>query len=349
MRIKKIITKYTTILSFIIVLITGCGNQNKTKNLNGVLFTNIFHIIKASDFNTTGKFELIKNSTSSLMDDYVNPEDRLKIDFSFPNSLQENYSLSLLPINGKKEEYKLVVYDSDTIIQECFCGKISGTPEFSFDDVYSGRDFEIFYYDEDINEWTGLLFIWDYQNDKFKENFIRIPKYDKIVKTNRIGILSVIDDNDSVFENTIYEVSDDLEYAVEIRKWVYDKDTRSLNIFDLLENKIIFEGNVTLDKENNIVNEEYYQFLFLYEIPPIRDSEINEEINVTFFDNNLINEETYIYNNLIKQESYSNKQDFLFHYNFHNKEPLYQCYDVLGNLLVELYFDEETKTGCGIR
>ena len=335
---KKNITKYTVIFSFIIVLITGCGNQNETKYLNVMFFTNIFQIVEASDYNTSQKLQSIKNGISSIMDNYVKPEDRLMIDYPFRNSL-ENYSLYLLPINGTEDEYKLVLYDSDTIIQELPCGKISGTPEFSFDDVYSGNDLEIFFYDEDINEWTGLLFLWDWKkNDRFIENFIKIPKYDEVADANRIGILSIIDDNDSVMENTLYEISDEIGYAPEIRKWIFEKDTQLLKIYDCLEDKTIFEGKVTLDKDNNIVDEEYYQCLFLYEIPTIRDFEGNEIIDVTNAGD---------INNI---EAYPNKQEFLSHYGFNNEdEPFYQCYDVLGNLMIELYFNEKTGTGCGIR
>lgn len=335
---KKILIKYAAIFSFIVIFITGCGNQNKEKDLNKVFYTNIFQIMKASYDNVSEKLEFIKNRTSSLMDDYVKPEDRLIINYPFPNSL-ENYSLCLLPINGTEDEYKLVLYDSHTVIQELPCGKIPGTPEFSFDDVYSGNDLEIFFYDEDINEWTGLLFQWNWQeNDRFKENSIKIPKYDEIVNADRGGILSVIDDNDSVMENILYEISDDVESAPEIRKWIFEKDTKLLKIYDCLEDKIIFEEKVTLDKDNNIVNEEYYQYLFLYQIPPIINYESNEEINVTNADD-INNEETY-----------SNKQEFLSHYGFADEEePFYQCYDVLGNLMTELYFDENTGIGCGIR
>lgn len=335
---RKIMKKYALIYSFIIFFIAGCANQNEIKDLNGMFYTNISQMIEVSGYNTSTELESIKSTTSSFMDDYVKPEDRLKIDFPFSGSLLKNYSLYLLPINGTEDEYKLVLYDSDTIIQELSCGKISGTPEFSFDNIYSSHDLEIFFYDEDINEWTGLLFIWDYQSDKFEENFIRIPKYDEIADANRIGILSVIDDNDSVMENTLYEVSDDLESAVEIRKWTFEKDTKLLKIHDLLEDKIIFEGNVTLDKENNIVNEEYYQCLFLYEIPIIRNYEGDEKIDVTNADD------------FSNDETYPNKQKFLSHYGFNNEEePFYRCYDALDNLIIELYFDEETKTGCGVR
>ncbi|MBD5542130.1 MAG: hypothetical protein HDR00_13265 [Lachnospiraceae bacterium] len=337
---KKIITKYALIYSFIIVLITGCGNQNKTKDLNGMFSVNIFQIVEVSDYNTSEELESIKDSTSSFMDNYVKSEDRIIIDYSFNKESLSNYSLCLLPINGTEDEYKLVLYDSDTIIQELPCGKISGTPEFSFDDVYWGHDLEIFFYNEEINEWAGLLFLWDYQNDRFKENFIRIPKYDKIETENagRIGILSVIDDNDSVTENTLYEASDEIGYAPEIRKWIFEKDTKLLKIYDCLEDKIIFEGKVTLNKNNNIVNEEYYQCLFFYDIPLIRDYENDEKIDITNADD------------ISNDETYSNKQEFLSHYGFDNEEePFYQCYDVLGNLMIELYFDEETETGCGIR
>lgn len=335
---KKFITKYAIIYSFIIILITGCANYNEIKDLNGMFSSNIFQIIETSDSNISGKLESIKNSVSSFMENYVKPEDRLMIDYSFRNSLLENYSLYLLPINGTDDEYKLVLYDSDTIIQELPCGKISGTPEFSFDDVYSHGNLEIFFYDEEINEWTGLLFQWDWRkNDRFIEYFIKIPKYDEIVNAGRLGILSVIDDNDSVMENTLYEVSDDIKSTVEIRKWTFEKDTNLLKIYDCLEDKFIFEGKVTLDKDNNLVNEEYYQCLFLYEIPPIRNYESNEEIDVTNADD------------ISNGETYPNKQEFLSHYGFDNEEePFYQCYDVLGNLMIELYFDEETETGCGI-
>lgn len=335
---KKSITKYVAIYSFIIILITGCGNQNETKDLNGMFSTNIIQIIEASDYNTNEKLQSIKNSISSSMDNYVKTEDRLMIDYPFRNSL-ENYSLCLLPINGTEDEYKLVLYDSDTIIQELPCGKISGTPVFSFDDVYSGNDLEIFFYDEEIKEWTGLLFLWDWgKNDRFVENFIRIPKYDEIPNANRKGVLSVINENDSVIENILYKVSDEIEFAPEIRKWIFEKDTKILKIYDCLEDKIIFEGKVTLDKDNNIVDEEYYQCLFLYEIPTIRNFEGNEKIDVTNA------------NDISNGETYPNKQEFLSHYGFDNEEePFYQCYDVLGNLIIELYFDEETGTGCGIR
>lgn len=325
-------------ISIIVFFLIGCGNQNEKENLNGAFYPISLSItIQTSNQNINMKFESIKENLSSFMDDYVKSEDRLAIDFDFLNPTLENYSLYLIPVNDTEDEYKLVLYDSNEIIQEIPCGKISGTPEFAFDNVYSGHNLEIFFYDEQINQWQGILFQWDWRaNNRFKENYIRIPKYDEIVDCNRIGILSTIEDNNSVMEKTLYEISDNMDYAVEIRKWIFEKDTQLLKIYDCLEEKSIFEGNVTLDKNDNIVNEEYYQYLFLYEIPPIRNYKKNKEIEVTNADNP-------------NKETYSNKQEFLSYYGFDNKEPFYQCYDILDNLILELYFNEETGTGCGIR
>lgn len=330
-------------LFFIFVIIlcfVGCTNQNN--NLNGAFYSISSSYVQISNQNINEKVKSIKGATASLMDDYVKPEDRIKIDFDFYNPQLENYSLYLFPINGAKDKYKLVLYDSNEVIQELPCGKITGTPEFAFDDIYSGKDLEIFFYDEQSSEWQGILFQWDWRaNDRFKENYIRIPKYDEIAACHRLGILSVINDDDSIMENTLYEASDALGFSPEIRKWILEKDTNLLTIYDCLEDKTIFEGKITFDKDNHIINEEYYQYLFLYEIPSIRDYESDGIIEVAK------NPDDYDF--YPDTESYPNKQEFLSHYGFDGEEPFYQCYDILDNLILELYFNKETEIGCGIR
>ncbi len=46
---------------------------------------------------------------------------------------------------------------------------------------------------------------------------------------------------------------------------------------------------------------------------------------------------------------YINADGFLQDFGFADKEPFYEYYDSEGNLLMKLYYDEETELGCGLR
>lgn len=45
---------------------------------------------------------------------------------------------------------------------------------------------------------------------------------------------------------------------------------------------------------------------------------------------------------------YPNKERYLLDFGFAGKEPFYEYSDTEGNLLLSLYYDEQTETGCGI-
>lgn len=102
---RKIMKKYALIYSFIIFFIAGCENQNEIKDLNGMFYTNISQMIEVSGYNTSTELESIKSTTSSFMDDYVKPEDRLKIDFPFSGSLLENYEKTVEYIKDGRPDY----------------------------------------------------------------------------------------------------------------------------------------------------------------------------------------------------------------------------------------------------
>ena len=270
----------------------------------------------------------------------VEPEifrETLSIDFPFPYGMEE-YSLTLIPSKTQDGEYDLMLCDETAqTIQQFSCGKIMNPISFSYDDLTCDgyMDLEIFMAAESDNASSGLLLIWDSENNIFMEKLIKIPKYDE---TRPKGFL-VSAHKKGFQEKTIYQVDKNTGDIHELRRWTWTEDTDDLEIWDCVEKQILFKGKAALDENGNMVYDEYFQDLFWEDLQMPFDDLIDDPTVSTW-----ISEADYGHT-----AEYQNRQTFLEDYGFADATPFYEYYDKFHNLQLELYMDEETQTGCGIR
>lgn len=259
-------------------------------------------------------------------------ESEIYIYYPFRGSMIES-SLSLVPSKEAPGQYDLRLYDaSDRIVQQFSCGVLTEPMDFFYDDLVgdSSADLEIF----SEESQTGFLVVWDWKTDKFCEDIIEIPRYDKVVG-NRF-MTSGEDALSNRQENHIYEVYEGAKSPEEIRIWTLQKDTGMLSIWDCMKEQNIFEGKVELDEENNVVNQEYYDHLFWSRIYSIDNDPKTPTISV------------WVESETSHMEEYPDRETFLANFGFADKSPIYQYFNVQNDLELELYMDDATGWNCGL-
>lgn len=181
-----------------------------------------------------------------------------------------------------------------------------------------------------------FLYMWNPSDNIFYEKVIQMPEGYKVNKNK--GAFTVYLEEGSKVEESIYKINRERCEIVKLRTWILDKDAKSLEIRDCLKDKIIFLTQVEFDEEGKLKGEEYYQILFWHDLPSIR-SYVPESLIKTVFWGMSSSE----------QMEFENREALLDAYGFENAEPFYQYYDISGNIDLELYLDENTGAGCGIR
>lgn len=256
----------------------------------------------------------------------------LYIYYPFRGSMIES-SLSLVPSKEAPGQYDLRLYDaSDRIVQQFSCGVLTEPMDFFYDDLVgdSSADLEIF----SEESQTGFLVAWDWKTDKFCEDVIEIPRYDKVAG-NRF-MTSGEDALSNRQEYHIYEIYEGTKSPEEIRRWTLQKDTGMLAIWDCMKKQNLFEGKVELDEENNVVNQEYYDHLFWSRNYSIDNDPKKPTVSV------------WVESEISHMEEYPDRETFLANFGFAGKSPIYQYYNLQNDLELELYLDEETGWACGL-
>lgn len=142
--------------------------------------------------------------------------------------------------------------------------------------------------------------------------------------------------------NTIYRINEGSGKVVELRKWTLRKKEETgeeiLHIWDCLERHDLYYGKVERNELGNLVNDKYYQYLFWGNLKQFRSWENDSEIET----------EKYIHGD-IERVIYADKEALLADCGFAQAKPFYEDYDKFQNLILELYFDPQTRQGCGIR
>ncbi len=101
----------------------------------------------------------------------------------------------------------------------------------------------------------------------------------------------------------------------------------SLCIRDCLEEQDIYTGNVIRYDTGNLKNEKYYQYLFWEGLETFWSDENDSPIRFC--------------NEQLELIEYEDKQAFLADHGFAGEEPFYEYRDRFGNLIMELYFDQQ--------
>ncbi|MBD5523264.1 MAG: hypothetical protein HDR04_02350 [Lachnospiraceae bacterium] len=154
-------------------------------------------------------------------------------------------------------KYELRLYDKDkNIVQQIPCGELTEPVRFSYDDL-------TFDYCDDLvifsdGSQSGLLFISDYgiidQGRLFQNEAVEIPVYNECTLN---GFL-VFDENETCRTKTLYQINKGNKGSVAIRRLALQKEEAALEIWDCLDDRSIFEGEVSFQEDGSPVNEEYY-------------------------------------------------------------------------------------------
>ena len=276
------------------------------------------------------------------------------IDFPFPKTRDDDYEdavLILVCVDESAGTYELRLYDKDkNMMQQIPCGELTEPVRFSYD--YD--DLEIF----SDGSQSGLLFVSDYEainNGKlFWNEAVEIPVYDECAS----GGFLVFEENETCRTETLYRINKGNKSLVEVRRLTLQKEDSTLEIWDCLDDRSFFEGEISLQEDGSLVNEEYYQYLFRENQYPLWQDSEDDTILVWVSETEKEGEsgeqngfewaQEVVWGNTGHQAEYENRRTFLADFGFADKEPFYQYYDYIGNLKLELYLDEASGKVCGL-
>ncbi|MCM1253773.1 MAG: DUF3876 domain-containing protein [Clostridium sp.] len=264
----------------------------------------------------------------------------------------DGYTLILVCTDESAGTYELHLYNKDKkLVQQFPCGELREPISISFDNLNyadSWVDLEIF----SSGSQSGLLFVADLGKDERKLFYepIEIPLYEE---STHDGFL-VVDENEEYKTTTYYQIN--RGKAEPFRRYTLQKENNTLEIWDCLDNKSIFTGQVSLQEDGSLVNEEYYQSLLLDNLYHFNEASEDEPIPVWVVETDKEAGEQSgfewaqeeVFGNTGHTAEYENRQDFLADFGFADKEPYYQYYDSCGNLQLELFLDEAAQKGCGL-
>lgn len=250
----------------------------------------------------------------------------IPIDFPFEES--EKYFLTLaMPESGNKQG-ELRLYDSTgEVLQRISYGTFT---EQIYSIIYrNNRRNLVFFSDEDSS--AGRLLEWN--DGQFSEVETDINRGLLLY-----GDLLFTEETEKELTMEIYRERPNDILSEEIRRFTLQKDTGELVIWDCLDRKNVFHGIIAMEKDKTPVNEAYYQTVFTEGLYTwLRDEE--DIIPVDLY--GLKSTDGY-------DAEYAEKKEFLSDYGFADSDPLYEFYDRMDNLRLELYGNERKDLFCGI-
>lgn len=250
------------------------------------------------------------------------------IPVEFPFEEQEEYSLKLTPQEGEEGCGELCLYDKEGAVLQRISYGVFTEPVYHV--LYKNdRRNLVFFPDRESNagrflEWDGSRF-WELETDLKG----RTPFYDNLLLT---------EETETELIREIYRPHVNDKEAEIIRSYDLNKETGELEIWDCLDKKSLFRSIVALDEEGIPVNREYYEVIFTEGLYVWEREGENDTIPV---DRNLKAADE-------GQTEYESRDAFLSEYGFRDSDPIYEYYDRLGNLRLELYKDEDADLLCGI-
>lgn len=255
-------------------------------------------------------------------------EQGILVDFPFEEP--EEYTLTFAPQEPdfavqeqEKRQGEFRLYDKDgAVVQRIPCGTYQlPFPTYVF--YKNDRSNLLFFPDEESN--VGGVTEWD--DGRFSEG-----KTDKKWKGH---LLTEETDTELIEER--YGLQEDGITLERKQSLTLQKDTGELKIWDDIAGECLFETTAELDKDGNLVNQDYYDFLFRntpYDQSDNYDPKVHMDLEYE-------NEEWH-------EVSYESKEAFLAEYGAENSEPRYQSCDRYGNPRLELYEDQSGTQFCGI-
>lgn len=279
------------------------------------------------------------------------------LDYPFGSDM-EGWTLALAASREIPVEYEILLKDEEgNLMQRLPCGKLTEQAEIFFDDLmYDGyMDLELFPGEQSGDtleeeqekpsiELEGSLYVWDRENQRFLEEPVRIPRYERLGPDNHWNLLAAEEAGD-VCRESIFRVvwfpRPWLDEAVEVRSRTFWKEDGRLLIQDCLDGAVIFDGTVETEEDGEWKNTEYYDFLFWEDLPYTKSYDKDPVIRTWL--------EELEEDGKSHMETYESREALLEDCGFIGAEPFFQYYDMRGDLQLELYLDEERGMGCGFR
>lgn len=236
------------------------------------------------------------------------------------------------------------LYDENgQLLQEFPCGITSAEVIFRYDVLFDYyKDMIVYPADALESGAEGLCYQWEREKQRFAEVPVTIPWYQEgSVRDKAFLVCGMRGDGaeQNVETKAIYRIHQGLRRVVELRRWTVRGDVKtgeeSLCIRDCLEEQDIYAGKVKRYDTGDLKNEKYYQFLFWEGLETFWGDENDSPIQFC--------------NEHLEQIEYEDKQAFLADHGFAQAEPFYEYRDRFGNLIMELYLDQQAGRGCGIR
>ena len=249
------------------------------------------------------------------------------VDFPFEES--EEYSLTLALPEGGEKQGELRLYDkAGEILQRIPYGTF--TEQVYYIIYRDNRKNLVCFPDEESN--AGLFLEWN--GSRFSEREMDI-KHDLLL----YGDLLLTQESETDLTMEIYRRHPNERISEEIRRFTLQKDTGELEIWDCLDRKNVFQGVVSMGEDGKPVNEEYYQILFTEGVYAWLSGGKDSTVPVDLW--SLRSSAKY-------SAEYESREEFLSDYGFAGSAPIYEFYDRMDNLRLELYGKESEDLFCGI-
>ncbi len=249
------------------------------------------------------------------------------VDFPFEES--EEYSLTLALPEGGEKQGELRLYDkAGEILQRIPYGTF--TEQVYYIIYRDNRKNLVCFPDEESN--AGLFLEWN--GSRFSEREMDI-KRDLLL----YGDLLLTQESETDLTMEIYRRHPNERISEEIRRFTLQKDTGELEIWDCLDRKNVFQGVVSMGEDGKPVNEEYYQILFTEGVYAWLSGGKDSTVPVDLW--RLRSSAKY-------SAEYESREEFLSDYGFAGSAPIYEFYDRMDNLRLELYGKESEDLFCGI-
>lgn len=212
------------------------------------------------------------------------------IDYPFPYGV-EGWRLVLCTDKAAGEEnaFRIRLYDEDrNLVQEFPCEIEADELIFRFDKELYNQWASLAVYPEDAetSRVDGLLFTWNYEEQRFDEDPIEIPWYDEVIGYHTF---LVTDRQENGETRVIYRLDSEIRQPIELRDWTltWDEDgdrTARLYIWDCIAESVIYDGVLYDGKEawkavGRLANDEYYQELFLEDLQYPGSPTVDETIS----------------------------------------------------------------------
>lgn len=284
----------------------------------------------------------------------VSEADEIVVDYPFSYG-EKGWSLVLRKSGGEdvqngeavhKESARrsFCLYDENgQLLQEFPCGIVSAEVIFRYDVLFDYyKDMIVYPADAPESGAEGLCYQWEREKQRFAEVPVTIPWYQEgSVRDKAFLVCGMKGDGaeENVETKSICRIHQGLRRVVELRRWTVCKDVKTgeeiLCIRDCLEEQDIYTGKMKRYDTGNLKNEKYYQFLFWEGLETFWGDENDSPIRFC--------------NEHLEQIEYEDKQAFLADHGFAGSEAFYEYRDRFGNLIMEIYFDQQAGRGCGIR